>query len=412
MTPTTHELRPAPLRRRVLPSYALVMFTLSACFGAPSGVLIAVQAAELAPDDKVQVFGLISAVAALASSVVTPLGGALSDRTRSRFGRRTPWITATALASLLGMAGTGIAGSVPVLIVVWSATNVLLGVLQAVLTPLVADRVPVPQRGKASAYQGVAWLVGNTAGMAAASQFTLSVLTGYLVFGGALAAAALLFVFLAPEPSNLDQPRTAFTPRDLKALYWVSPRRHPDFAWVFTARALFHLGYGGPLYFLLYLLEDYIGYQGDAAAAVAVLALLLGAQPLLAGPLTGWLTDRSGRRKPYVIGSTVVMCVGMAVPLIWPTWPAMIVFVVLLGFGFGAYYSSDGVLMTLVLPRAEDTGKDMGIFLLSSGVALSLSPFMASLVVTHLGGYPALFITSIVILTLAALAVLPVRGVR
>ncbi|MGW4031259.1 hypothetical protein ACWEFL_18415 [Streptomyces sp. NPDC004838] len=56
----------------------------------------------------------------------------------------------------------------------------------------------------------------------------------------------------------------------------------------------------------------------------------MGAQPLSAGPLVGWLTDRSGRRKPYVVGSTVVMCWGMAVPLIWPTWPAMIVFVVLL----------------------------------------------------------------------------------
>ncbi|MFE2044600.1 MFS transporter [Streptomyces sp. NPDC059477] len=388
------------------------MFTLSACFGAPSGVLIAVQVAELAPADKVQVFGLISAVSALASSVVTPLGGALSDRTRSRFGRRTPWITVTALTALLGMAATGAAGSVAVLLVVWSVTNVLLGVLQAVLTPLVADRIPVARRGKASAYQGVAWLVGNTVGMAAASQFTLSVLTGYLVFGGALAAAALLFVVVAPEPSSLDQPRNPITLSDLKALYWVSPRSHRDFAWVFTARALYHLGYGGPLYFLLYLLEDHIGYGGDAAEAVAVLALLIAAPPLLAGPLVGWLTDRSGRRKPYVIGSTVVMCVGMAVPLIWPTWPAMIVFVVLLGTGLGGYYSSDGVLMTLVLPRAEDTGKDMGVFLLSSGVALSLAPFMASLVVTHLGGYPALFVTSIVILALAALAVLPVRGVR
>ncbi|MFI6284655.1 MFS transporter [Streptomyces sp. NPDC051018] len=291
-------------------------------------------------------------------------------------------------------------------------TNVVLGVLQAVLTPYIADRVPLGQRGRASAYQGVAWLAGNTVGMALASQFTLSVLTGYLMFGAVAAAAALLFVFVAPEQSTLHEERVPFTLRDLRDTHWVSPRRHPDFAWVFAARALFHLGYGGPIYFLLYLLEDYVHYRGDAAEAVAVLALLLAAPTLLAGPLTGWLTDRTGRRKPYVIGSTALMCAGMAVPLIWPTWPAMIAFVVMLGFGFGAYYSSDGVLMTLVLPRAEDTGKDMGLFLLSGNVALALAPFYASLVVTHLGGYPALFMASMAILALAALAILPVRGVR
>ncbi|MGW4201810.1 MFS transporter [Streptomyces sp. NPDC004726] len=412
MTLTTEQLAPPRPGRGALPSYALAMFTLSACFGAPGGVLIAVQVAELAPDDKVQVFGLISAVSALAGALVSPIGGALSDRTRSRFGKRAPWIVATALIGLLGMAGSGAANSVPMLLIVWSATNVVLGVLQAVLTPYIADRIPLGKRGRASAYQGVAWLTGNTIGIALASQFTLSVLTGYLLFGAVAAAASLLFVFVAREKSTLNVERVPLTLRDLRDLHWVSPRRHPDFAWVFVARALFHLGYGGPLYFLFYLVEDYIGYQGDVAGAVAILALLIAAPTLLAGPLTGWLTDRTGRRKPYVIGSTVVMCVGLAVPLIWPTWPAMVVFVMMLGFGFGSYFASDGVLMTVVLPRAEDTGKDMGLFLLSGYVALAASPYFASLVVTHLGGYPALFMSSMVVLALAALSILPVRGVR
>ncbi|MFI6284654.1 MFS transporter [Streptomyces sp. NPDC051018] len=120
MTTTTtaeRSTRPGP-GRGALPSYALAMFTLSACFGAPAGVLIAVQVAELAADDKVQVFGLISAVSALAGAVVSPIGGALSDRTRSRFGRRAPWIVATALIGLVGMAGSGAARSVPVLLIV------------------------------------------------------------------------------------------------------------------------------------------------------------------------------------------------------------------------------------------------------------------------------------------------------
>ncbi|MFF1359549.1 MFS transporter [Streptomyces sp. NPDC058297] len=388
------------------------MTTLSACFGAPAGVLIAIQVAELAPADKVEVFGLISAVSALAGALVTPIGGALSDRTRSRFGKRAPWIVATTLISLLGMAGSGAARSVPMLLIVWSATNVVLSLLQTVLSPLIADRVPVEERGRASAWQGVAWLVGNPLGMALASQFTLSVLTGYLVFGAALAVAALLFVVVAPEPSSLDEPRVPFTLRNLREMYWISPRQHPDFAWAFAARALFHLGYGGPLYFLLYLLQDYVHYDGDPAQGVAVLALVIAVPPLVAGPLTGWLTDRTGRRKPYVMGSTALMCLGAAVPLIWPTWPALIIFVILQGFGFGSYYASDGVLMTLVLPRAEDTGKDMGLFLLSGGAALAVSPFYAALVVSHLGGYPALFTSSMVILTLAALAILPIRAVR
>lgn len=65
----------------------------------PIQVLLALQAAELAPPgmSKESVLAWVTGLGAAVSLVANPLFGALSDRTTSRFGRRTPWIAAGVL---------------------------------------------------------------------------------------------------------------------------------------------------------------------------------------------------------------------------------------------------------------------------------------------------------------------------
>ena len=63
---------------------------LYAGFFGPLQVLLALQIADFAPTHKESVLALVTGVGALMSTVGTPLWGALSDRTGSRFGRRLP----------------------------------------------------------------------------------------------------------------------------------------------------------------------------------------------------------------------------------------------------------------------------------------------------------------------------------
>ncbi|TXS22119.1 MFS transporter [Streptomyces sp. ms191] len=109
------------------------------------------------------------------------------------------------------------------------------------------------------------------------------------------------------------------------------------------------------------------------------------------------------------VGSTVV---ALLVPALSASWTAMLVFSVVNGLGFGCYMAVDTALVTMVLPRAEDAARDMGVLNIANAGPQIVAPFVASLIVSASGGYPALFLVAAVLSVLGALAVRPIRSVR
>ena len=140
--------------------------------------------------------------------------------------------------------------------------------------------------------------------------------------------------------------------------FWVNPRQHPDFGWAFLARFAMVIGFYGAQTYGLYILRDYIGLGEDESNAFAAkigVVLLLGV--LLSALTSGWLSDRIGRRKPFIVWSSVVMSIALAIPLVVPTEAGVLAYSFLLGLGFGAYISIDLALMTEVLPKSLTRGE-------------------------------------------------------
>jgi hypothetical protein len=54
--------------------------------------------------------------------------------------------------------------------------------------------------------------------------------------------------------------RPPFTWPGFARSFWLSPRRHPDFAWAWLARFAINLGNAMALLYLLYFLRDRIHY--------------------------------------------------------------------------------------------------------------------------------------------------------
>lgn len=65
--------------------------------GAACGTLLAALAAEVKPEDKVDFLALLTTTGAIAAVICMITAGTLSDRTRSRFGPRNPWIIGGAI---------------------------------------------------------------------------------------------------------------------------------------------------------------------------------------------------------------------------------------------------------------------------------------------------------------------------
>lgn len=371
-------------------------------------VLLPVQVEALNPADKVANLGVVSGVAAVFATLFNPLAGLLSDRS----GRRNPWILGGGVAALGALALLGAVRSILLVAIGWCLVQATMNVYQAAITAVVPDRVPMERRGLASAMVGIGTPVGTIIGVTIASAFVpKDVRTGYLVLGAVIAVVAVLFTALVRE-EKLPAAQTESLRRQLAAL--VSALKTRDFRWAFIGRFLLMLGYLAIVLYQLYILQDYIDLpEGiSPAGAVAILSPVSAICTLLSTVIGGVLSDRVGRRKPFIAVSCAFTALGMMIPVLSPTWPGMLVFGVITGLSFGCFMAVDTALVTLVLPSADDAARDMGVLNIANAGPQIIAPFMASVVVASLGGYTALFVTGAVITILGALAVVPIRSVR
>ena len=88
-----------PSVRRLLALLLPPAFALYATFNGVQQISIPLQVEAVDPSRKVEQLGLIITLCSVASVLGVVSGGAISDATRSRFGRRTPWLAGMALAS-------------------------------------------------------------------------------------------------------------------------------------------------------------------------------------------------------------------------------------------------------------------------------------------------------------------------
>ncbi|MDR2997762.1 MAG: MFS transporter, partial [Microbacterium sp.] len=134
---------------------------------------------------------------------------------------------------------------------------------------------------------------------------------------------------------------------------------------------------------------------------------------IIAIMLSGWWSDKAGRRKVFIYVASAFMVVGLLMPILMPNMTGMIIMSVINGIGFGLYMSVDAALMTEVLPsEGTDAGKDLGILNVATNIPQAMSPGIAALIITSLGGYPMLFVFAIVFVILAAVAIAPIKSVR
>jgi MFS family permease len=399
--------------RRLLPSLAVLAFVMFASYAGLGQVLLPNQLAAIDAAHKVENLTLISSASFVFTLLTQPIIGTFSDRTRSRMGRRAPWIMIGGAVGGILLIGIGSLTSVFWVGLFWIVLQVSLNAVQGPFTAVIPDRYPRSRRGVASAMFGIGTSIGLTIGVVAAGQLAAHLGIAYAVFGALILVVVLLFVLLNRDYSSKDVAAEHLTARSLFAGLWISPRKNPDFAWAFAARFFFILGYFMVLFFELYLLTDYVGLSLQSAnVTIGVLALVSLATTLPAVLVGGLISDRIGRRKVFIYIASALVAVGFVIPLLVPTVAGMAIMSAVSGIGFGLYTSCDTALMTEVLPReGAAAGKDLGILNIATNLPQALSTVAGGVLISLLG-YQALFICGVVFVLIAVVALRPIRSVR
>jgi MFS family permease len=379
---------------------ALGLFT---AFYGPIQVLLGRQAEELSPSNKELTLGLVVGLGAAVSMVANPLFGAISDRTTWRLGRRLPWTAFGAGGGAVSLVVLAVAPNVAVMALGWCLAQLTLNAMFAALVAAVPDQVPHVQRGTVGGWLGV----GQTLGIVAGSGLAAAVgglAAGYLVCAAFLLVATVPYLGLRRD--TVIETRPAFSWR----AFWISPRRYPDFGWAWLTRFLMNLGNSIAIVYLLYFLQDAVGYA-DPDGGVFVLTAVYAATLLSTVVVSGIWSDRVGRRRGFVCWAGIVMAVAALLLAAVPTFPGALVAAAVLGLGFGVYTSVDFALMTEVLPKAGDRGKDLGVINVANALPQVLAPVIAAPVVTYLGGYPVLYGLAAAVGVAGAVLVYRIRSV-
>ncbi|MEU1644368.1 MFS transporter [Micromonospora zamorensis] len=384
-------------------------------FFTPIQVLLPQQIEQIAPGDKENMLAVVTGLGALAAVLANPLAGALSDRTCLRvagreFGRRHVW---TAGGALLGAAALVLLAQQRTILGValgWVAAQVCFNAMLASLSAAVPDRVPVTQRGGVSGWVGIPQALGLVLGAVLVTAVVTGNAAGYLAIAVAILLLSLPFALFTPDEPLPRTHRPVVRTRALLASMWISPRRHPDFAWAWITRFLVQLGNALGTLYLLYFLTDGVRHP-DPEGGLLVLILLYTLGMMLTAVVAGRLSDRSGRRKIYVIASGVIMAVAALLLAVAPVWPMAIVAALLLGAGYGVYLAVDAALITQVLPRATDRAKDLGVINIANSAPQVLGPALSAPLVVYLGGYPTLYAVTAVVTLIGSALVVKIRSV-
>lgn len=390
-------------------------FVLLALYCGVISVLLPNHVAQIDPANKANNLAIVMTTALLFTIFAQPIAGALSDRCRSTWGRRSPFIVGGALLGGLAIFGISMTSTIAGIAVFWLMASVSLNCMNGPLATVVADRFLPENRGIASGFVGAGSTAGGTVGIILAGYLAWNLQLGYLVFALAIAACCVAFVLINREPSTRTMEVEPFRWGSFFKNFWVSPREYPDFGWAFFGRFAMYLGYQGVVTYQLYILQDFIGLSVEESNyAIGTISVITLVTLLFSGLVSGVLSDKLQRRKIFVFLSTLLMAAGLCVPLFMPTLTGMYIYAAIMGLGYGAYTSIDMALMTQVLPGGgKQAGKDMGILTIATVLPQSFSPILSAwLLATFNNDYSSLFIAAIVFVFASSFFVLPIKSVK
>ncbi|MFY9679941.1 MFS transporter [Glutamicibacter protophormiae] len=379
-------------------------------FFAPIQVLLGLHAQQLDASQKNAILSLVTGVGAAVSLVANPLFGALSDRSTSRFGRRIPWVFFGTLTGALALLLMSTAQTVSLLVLGWALMQAAGNAALAAIFAAIPDKVPVEQRGMVGGLvalgQTCGSLIGAVIGMYAAQDLVF----GYAIVAVAVALCSIPYVMMRQDVPLPKGALPALKAGEFLKSFWINPVKHKDFGWAWLTRFMLYLGCQLCLVYLLFFLQDELGHP-DPAQGVLVLTAIYAFCVIFSSVISGKLSDRDGKRKKFVITSSVIVAAAAGVLAFASSFTTAIIAAVLLGIGFGAYLAVDFALLTQVLPNADSRGKDLGMINIANSLPQVVAPLVAWLSVTWFGGYPTLFLISAVISLVGAALVRRIKSV-
>lgn len=376
-------------------------------------ILLPAKIAELDPVNKASIVAINASIAMVIATLSNIIIGAFSDLTRSRFGRRTPWIIIGSIGSCISILCLHSVQSVMMLIIIWSVYQFFLNAIIAPLIAIISDQVSSVYRGRISSFYAFGMGVGAYGGQMLASNFLNDVGLGITVLAFITLASGFVSTLLIREQSSLGLEKKTFSKQILLNNFMFPTKNCTDYYLALLGKLMIVIAKYIPQGFLLYIFTDFlmVSDKNVISAYILKMSFITLILSLLIAFLSGFIADKIKKFKYPVVVSCFFISVGLFIPQYFASLSSLIVYAAILGIGAGIFNSVDQALNIEVLPNPETAAKDLGILNLSNTAGQILGPVVAAFII-NLFGYQYLFLLASISALLGGICILFIRTVK
>ncbi len=364
-------------------------------------ILIPAQVTPVEPAHSATNLAIVLTSGATGALIGNPLTGAFSDRTTSRFGRRSPWILIGAITTALGLITLANSNSVLMIAIGWFMVQFFGNMLLCAYSAILPDRVPIFQRGMTQSIVGFMSPVTMIIGVYFLGKL-VDLRIGYYALAGTLIVLTGIFLPAFHEPAL---PKNVFPPFRLGSFlssFWINPRAYPSFgiAWIFWFLVWSGYALGTGAFLFLYL-QNIVHYAAifpghspkEGIAAIQILQIAIGV-PLMM--LIGYISDKVHRRKMFVSAGAGLIMLGLILLGQFKNWQGVEIAGTILGIGFWIYYTIGLAMISQLLPAASNRGKDLGVINIAATLPQIIMPWIGASILNTFGsqssaGYLVIF---------------------
>lgn len=403
---------PVKMRAGELAAMFLAQITLFMALVVPGAFSLAIKIGATDPANKDAFLALAIGIPGVVVLLTNPIVGVLSDRTKSRFGRRRPWFFLGLLVGTLGSVIVALSSTSVLVIVGWAVGLIGYSMSNQMVLTYLGDRLPESQRGKVMGINGAITQVGPILGIVLAGAFATQLGLLFLVPAAIALLGGLLFTAIMKDTKFTgESPQLGLA--GLTRGFYFNPRKHPNFGWVILSKILFFATLAFTGLYGVYLLMTRMGLDAVGVASLFASVSMGGVVIAIAGAIGGgFLSDKLGSRKPFLIFSAILLVVSSITVGTATSIPQFVIGSLIASLGIGMYGSVDQALALDVLPSEEnENGRYLSVFGLANGVPQAFGPFFAGLVLALAGGdYTWVYYAAAGFAVLSALALIPIKS--
>ncbi len=344
--------------------------------------------------------GIIMALDNVLAVFLLPLFGALSDKTNTRFGRRTPFIVLGTIASVCIFLFLPLIGNVYVFIAVLLAVLLSMATYRSPAVALMPDVTIKPHRSKANAIINLMGTAGGILVLGLGIVFSKTNKTGhyfpyFLAVAGLMLVGLIVFILTVKEKKWANQmlddtnlyfnedekeEKTSETALPVANKNKLSKGQFISLLLILASVALWYMGYNAITSKYSVYAETVLDKSYDLTLIIAQIAAIISYIPV------GIIASKFGRRRTILIGVALLALSFGTASFIKSSSPDFIIYLLFSLAGIAwATINVNSFPMVVELSKFGDIGKYTGFYYTASMSAQIFTPIFSGFLVDNLG---------------------------